>query len=391
MKVLVVLPFVSWPVRVRSANLWPRVARDAEVHVVCLDTGLPGDVRPSTLPGVASLELVPFSPARAMLRVAKALPLGMALRFSWIADAQARRAVELAFDRIRPDVVYAERLRAIPLVEGLPSDKIVLDPTDSLPLFYDEVQKQPGAPVRQRLLRIIERERLKAIERTYYPRFSSIVACSPRDAAAMRHSAPGAQVEIVANGVDLQAFPSQPLPNVEGTNVLMSGNFGYWPNREAAGWMLKRAPEIKERFGAGLVFAGANPPGWMTRAGRQGNVKATGFVPDLSTYYHAAKVVAAPIQFAVGSQNKVLEAMACGRPVVTTPQCAAGLGPEGQASVVAASRGTFVDALGEVLADAKNQKRRAERGRAYVEASHNWDQISADMAGLLARAAGQAA
>ena len=391
MKVLVVLPFAPWPVRVRCSNLWPRVGREAEVHVVCLDTGRPANFRPSALPGVASMELVPFSSARATLRVAKALPMGVALRLSWSADAEARRSVELAYRRIRPDVVYAERLRAIPLVEGLPCNQLVLDPTDSLPLFYDEVQKQPGAPMRQRLLTIIERERLRFVERTYYPRFSRIVACSPRDAAAMRQSAPDARVEIVANGVDLQAFRFQPLPETGGTNVLMSGNFGYWPNREAAGWMLKRASEIRERFGGKLVFAGANPPTWMTRAGRRGDVKTIGFAPDLSVHYHAAKAVAAPIQFAVGSQNKVLEAMACGRPVVTTPQCAAGLGPEGRASVVAASRETFVDALGEVLADTDGQKPRAERGRAYVEASHSWDRIASNMAGLLARVAGKAA
>ena len=73
------------------------------------------------------MELVPFSSARATLRVAKALPMGVALRLSWSADAEARHAVELAYRRVRPDVVYAERLRSIPLVEGLPGDRLVLE------------------------------------------------------------------------------------------------------------------------------------------------------------------------------------------------------------------------------------------------------------------------
>jgi len=390
MKVLVVLPFAPWPVRVRCSNLWPRVAREAEVHVTYLDTGLPAGIRPWHLPNVASVQAIPFSSAKAALRTALALPSDRPLRVAWNDDEPARRAVEEAYRRVRPDVVYAERLRAVPLVKGLPAERLVLDPTDSLPLFCEEVRRRSGAPWRQRLIEVIEQRRLVAYERKHYARATAVVACSPRDAEAMRRSAPDARVEIVANGVDLAGFPFAPPLRNGGPKVLMSGNFGYWPNKEAAGWLLRQARSVRALLGGEVVFVGANPPSWMVRAGARGDVQTVGFVPDLSAYYHAATAVAAPVRFAVGSQNKVLEAMACGRPVVTTPQCAQGLAPGGRSSVVEARREEFVDALGVLLGDSERRRSLAQLGRAYVERHHNWDDIAAQMTGLLTRVAGGA-
>lgn len=387
MRVLVCLPFAPWPVRVRSANLWPRIGREAEVHVVYLDAGLPHGHRPTPFANVASMTPIPFARWRAALRVATALPGERSLRVAWHDDESVRNAVGEAYERLRPDVVYAERLRSIPMIQGLPPERVVLDPTDSLPLFCEQVAGQAGAPLTRRIIDTIERRRLIELERRTYKKVTRVVACSTRDAQAMRGSAPGARVAIIRNGVDLETFRFAPVSNNGHPRVLMSGNFGYWPNGEAARWLLRQAPAVRERCGGELVFAGANPPAYLVRAARRGQVITSGFVPDLTEHIHSSTIVAAPIRFAAGSQNKILEAMACGRPVVATPPCAQGLESGGAEALAEAERDTFVHALSELATDEPRQRRLAERGRAYVEQHHDWEQIAPAMLDLLAQAA----
>jgi glycosyltransferase involved in cell wall biosynthesis len=118
-------------------------------------------------------------------------------------------------------------------------------------------------------------------------------------------------------------------------------------------------------------------------------VIVTGFVPDLAAYYHSASVVAAPLRFAAGTQNKVIEAMACGRPVVATPESLAGLEAQGRSVAIEARREEFLEGLSCVLGSESRCRRLAERGRAYVEAYHDWDRIASQMLRLLAEAANQ--
>jgi glycosyltransferase involved in cell wall biosynthesis len=386
---MVVLPFAPWPVRVRASNLWPRIGREAEVHVVALRAQLPKGQQPASLANVASTELVEFSPKRALARVAMGLPLGAPLCTSWVGDPRACRAVTAAYERIRPDVVYAERIRALPLLASIPPERVVLDPTDSLPMFYEQVRRQRGVPLTQRVLSVIERRRLVALERSWLPSFARVVACSTRDADWMRQSAPTARVEVVPNGVDLNVFRYRQPANGDGRRVLMSGNFGYWPNREAASWLLTKAPEIKAKLRAEVAFVGANPPSWLSRANGPAGVVVTGFVPDLAAYYHSASVVVAPLRFAAGTQNKVIEAMACGRPVVATPESVAGLEAPARSVVVEATRAEFLDSLRDVLASQSRSRWLAERGRAYVEEYHDWDRIASLMLRLLVEVAYQ--
>src|SRR3990170_5080338 len=282
MRVLVVLPFAPWPVRVRSANLWPRIAREAEVHVVFVEGDLPRGEQPMPLAGVASMRAVRCSRVRAVARVAVALPARRCLRTAWHDDLSARRAVEEQYRHVQPHVVYAERVRALPLIAALPPERVVLDPTDSLPLFCEEVARLPGAPLARRVIDTIERARLVDLERRTYPAFARVVACSERDAAAMEASAPGARMEIVANGVDLARFSFAPISRNGHPKVLMSGNFAYWPNGEAARWLLGQAGALRARCGGEGVFAGANPPRYLLRAHRKGEVTAAGYVKDMA-------------------------------------------------------------------------------------------------------------
>ena len=108
----------------------------------------------------------------------------------------------------------------------------------------------------------------------------------------------------------------------------------------------------------------------MTRDAR---VEVTGFVDDLRPYLASAGVAVCPARYAVGVQNKVLEAMAMGTPVVSTPAGCAGLGAQTEKDLlVADGEEQLADAVLRVLRDTALAKQLSISGRRYVERQHSW-------------------
>jgi glycosyltransferase involved in cell wall biosynthesis len=109
---------------------------------------------------------------------------------------------------------------------------------------------------------------------------------------------------------------------------VFSGVFDYAPNAAGAAWLLREVwPLVRaRRSDATLTFAGSNPSRELrSAAARDSAVTVTGAVPDLRPFLWRARVSAAPVFVARGLQNKVLEALAAGLPVVTTSAVASGL------------------------------------------------------------------
>jgi glycosyltransferase involved in cell wall biosynthesis len=100
-------------------------------------------------------------------------------------------------------------------------------------------------------------------------------------------------------------------------------------------------------------------------------------VPDVRPHLAAATVVVAPVRFGTGMRGKVLEALAMGRPLVTTTLGAEGLGARGDdVLLVADDAPAFAAALARVLDDPARAARLAAGGRAHVAARFGWDAIA---------------
>jgi glycosyltransferase involved in cell wall biosynthesis len=107
---------------------------------------------------------------------------------------------------------------------------------------------------------------------------------------------------------------------------------------------------------------------------RDPHVHVTGHVPDVRPYLLRAAVAVAPIRYAVGIQNKVLEAMAMGRPVVTTAECARAVTPDpGGALADAADQGAFVAAVDALLRDPERARALGAAGQRLVRRDYSWD------------------
>ena len=134
-------------------------------------------------------------------------------------------------------------------------------------------------------------------------------------------------IKVLGNGIDQRLFNPCAQKPTDITNYLFSGVMDYKPNVDAMLWFVEHCwPSIVNKVpNAHLIIAGMNPNNDIVKLGHAANIEVTGFVDDIKPYFDRAHVFVAPFQIARGVQNKVLQAMACALPVVSTPLGAEGI------------------------------------------------------------------
>ena len=200
-----------------------------------------------------------------------------------------------------------------------------------------------------------------------------VFASSEREAAILRRTAPGASVTTITNGVSV-AVPGRPVTDNPG--LVFTGVMDYWPNVDAMQYFVRDILPIVRRQvpEAALVIVGQRPTRHIRDLARVPGVTATGQVPDVRPYLTSAGVFVAPLRIARGVQNKILEAMGAGLPVVCTTAALAGLDAvPGKHVLVGDTPKDFAFHTVSVLL---NRDRAAELGRSaadFVRRYHRWE------------------
>ncbi|MCB2013784.1 MAG: TIGR03087 family PEP-CTERM/XrtA system glycosyltransferase [Sphingobium sp.] len=186
-------------------------------------------------------------------------------------------------------------------------------------------------------------------------------------------------VQALDNGVNLNYFNIEedisPIENEENPLLVFTGQMDYRPNIEAVESFAREAlPIVRAKYPtATFVIVGRNPTPQVQALALQPGVIVTGGVPDIRGWLMAADVVVAPLRIARGIQNKVLEAMAMGRPVVASPQAAEGIDAvNGEHFVVAADPQAEAEAVRALLADPQQAALLGKAARARMEQRYDW-------------------
>lgn len=206
-------------------------------------------------------------------------------------------------------------------------------------------------------------------ERTHYPQWNAVAVVAEPDAEHLRRLAPAARLEVLPNGVDL-GDPPPPPPD---RPVLgFHGNFDSAHNVEGARLLVEQVwPQVRRRHPeASVLLVGHRPPG-SVRALAGDGVRVVGDAPALRPLLEEMSVEVVLMASGSGLKNKVLEALAAGRPVVANSLGAAGVGP-GPGLLGAETPGEAARRIDRLLADPVELRLEGERGRARVAREFTW-------------------
>jgi len=224
-----------------------------------------------------------------------------------------------------------------------------------------------------------EARRLSKIEAGQLDHFDAVTVVSDSEAQAYRENIadhPG--LAVIGNGVDLNYFT--PLPDTDSKTIVFVGVLNYKPNVEGVAWFVHHVFGLlrKQVGDARFLIVGRHPTPRIEELGNQPGVEVIGSVPDVRDYLKEASAVIAPLRIARGVQNKVLEAMACCRSVVCSPQAAEGIQARNQEHLFVADQpDQWVTQLQRVLNDPVIRQRVAHAARKHVEENYSWkEQLS---------------
>ena len=334
--------------------------------------------------------VVPLPKWQARLNMGLGLLSRQPLQVRYYSSGTFRRQLRATLEAEQFDVVHATLIRMLPYVWDLRSPPVVVDLIDSLSLNL--AARFRGARGLKRLAYRLEYRRVRAYERDVVRHFPELVISSPADrhALASLGGVSGDHITVIPNGVDVDSFPFQGEGGRETETLVFTGNMGYPPNEEAvlwfAGevWPLLRAERPAMRFQ--VVGTG---PGDRVRALALDvpGIEVLGQVPDVTTYLHRATIAVCPMRTGSGIQNKVLEAMAAGTPVVATPLANRGVrAVPGRDLIVASDAPHFASAVLRLMEDPSERARLAASGRAFVETHFRWEEHGRRLAESYVRA-----
>jgi hypothetical protein len=230
--------------------------------------------------------------------------------------------------------------------------------------------------------------KLRAEEKRLARRFDFCTATTRAEWETLQSYGIDTPSDWFPNGVDSDYFAPSGEPYDPDT-ICFVGRMDYYPNQQCMfDFCARTLPALRARRPALKLFiVGADPSPAVRGLGELAGVTVTGSVPDVRPYLRRSALMVAPLNIARGTQNKILEAMAAGVPVVTSPVAAGGVDAlEWEHLLVASAPGDCAQAILHVIEDPTERRRLAAAGRARVLSHHAWDKSMQRLDRILERA-----
>lgn len=366
--------------KIRSFNLLKHLAGKYRVHLGTFVDD-PHDWR--YLPDVKALCaetcFLPLRPGRARLRSMIGLLTGDPLTLPYYGSSSLQMWVDRLLDggTVRRVLVFSAAMAQF-VAGKRPGIRRVLDFVD----MDSDKWRQYASGSRWPLRAIYRREarELFRFERRMANSFEASTFVSEAEARLFAQHAPetAARVGFVENGVDTDYFsadcdylnPYAPEERV----LVFTGAMDYRANVDAVNWFAQQVfPAIRAQASdAKFYIVGARPVPEVQRLAALPGVVVTGAVADIRPYLAHARAAVAPLRIARGVQNKVLEAMAMGRPVLASPQAMDGIRIcPGLETLVSENPSVMTQQALALLAGGEHGDY-GRRGRACVLQHYNW-------------------
>jgi sugar transferase (PEP-CTERM/EpsH1 system associated) len=363
--------------KIRSYNLLKHLATKYRVHLATfVDDADDWQHVPAVEALCASSHFVKLDPLKGKLRSAKALALGKSLSLEYYRDAEMKRWVARTMRERGIARVMTFCSVMAQYAEDFPAARRVIDFCDidsDKWRQYAEKKKWPMSWVYAHEARsLLDYERKVAAE------FDASLFVSAPEAELFRTLAPesGAKIGHFSNGVDTDYFSplrSYDNPYAAGEQALVfTGAMDYWPNIDAVKWFAEHVlPRVRATVPNARFYIVGSRPAPEVLALANESIVVTGTVPDVRPYLAHCVAAVAPLRIARGIQNKVLEAMAIGRPVVASKQAFEGIeATPGHELIVADTPDEHAESVIALLRSPGTAMGQA--ARASVERRYSW-------------------
>lgn len=216
--------------------------------------------------------------------------------------------------------------------------------------------------------------RMERAERRLAGRFDAVTVATPGELNSLAELGIRDRADWFGNGVDLEYFS----PGIEAPDndlITFVGRMDYYPNEQCMVDFCSRVwPSLRRaRPGLRLQIVGAEPTSRVRALGSVEGVTVTGAVPDVRPYVRRSALSIVPLQIARGTQNKILESMAMGVPVLCSSVAAAGVDVvRGEHLAIADSSQEWCERVLGLLEDARERERLTAAGRERVQSRHSW-------------------
>jgi sugar transferase (PEP-CTERM/EpsH1 system associated) len=374
--------------KLKIYNLAKRLAaKGHELHLLTFAQSKEDrDAKPELEKVFKKVHLVPLPSWRSAINASAATYDDKPVQVLYFQDSRMKQKVKEILAATNYDAVHVQHLRMAPYLADNQTIPRILDLPDAFSLYWQRRKQIPGNTFKKSFEHIEEQRLLK-----YEPvmkKYNLALTCSAEDLAYLERTHAAKNLRVLPNGVDLDTFSPRQHDYSHNKTLLFTGNMDYAPNVDAVVYFTSEIlPLIKAAHpDVQFVIAGQRPVAKVTALAGDG-VTVTGFIKDLAAKYNEASVVVAPLRFGAGTQNKVLEGLAMGIPVVCSNIGFAGLGiAQGEGAFMQTDPKLFAQSVIDLLNSEDLRRATGEKGIEVIQQRFSWDKIATTLEGYFREA-----
>lgn len=379
--ILMITPYLPYPPnsggRSRTYNLVKHLRRDYTITLVCFGRPEEQAFDLSPMRELCDLIVVDRAPSPGTLKAARmsftsALPVTMQLYHTpamtqTVAEVLQRRAI---------DLIHVESFYMLPnLPHKLPMPVLLSEP--AIEYIAWGRHARVAQPWYTRPGVIIEALKMRFWEPRMWSQAAVVGVMSPIDGQIVNRVTPGVKTILTPNGVDVEFFHINPAVPRDSHTAIYMGDYKYFPNSDAVLYFAKEIlPLIQaQRDDFRLVLIGKDTPPEILALHDDPAipVEVAGLVDDTRPYLQGSAVFVCPLRSGSGTRFKLMEALACGCPVVSTTIGAEGLdAADGTHMLLRDDPRGFAEAVLTLLNDPARGQAVGAAGRDWVVERHAW-------------------
>lgn len=382
MNILITLSRFPYPTdkgdKLRAFFQIRELAKKHSIYLICLsDVSISESDLNKVRPYCKEVEIITLKKTQIYQQLLQGIFSHLPFQVHYFTSEEMKSVIENWIEKYSIELIYVQLIRLmqnIPTNAGVP---IYIDYMDALSAGMQKRYK--FSMFYEKPMVYMEYKRLVNAEQWVANHYQGFSIISKQDANHLPQKIQ-THVDIIPNGVSSAFIETQPSTSKE-YDIIFTGNMGYHPNVVAAKFLVEKVLPLLLLKGLQpkICLAGTSPSKEVLRL-KSEYVTVTGFVPDIKTYIAQSKICVAPLFSGSGLQNKLLEAMACGIPAITTTLANEALGGmDGENIFIANTAEVFASKIEYLLQHKEVAEEIGLEGKRYIASYYDWGKINSQL------------